>query len=177
MSGQGEPGGEGSGFPGGTIRPRLILIEGETWGQCPCAERLFLSLESCAWLDGDDVWRVRPAAAGAPRLRTGDLDMACLLRAYLQAGFDYVILSSLALTSPAVKRRVLDRLQGVPYDLVEITLLCDENELCARAKQRAGQGQPDLIVLEATRERTGTVRIDTAGKTPEQIADEMLAAL
>jgi len=88
------------------MRSKLILIGGEAWtGKSTCAEILFNRLYNCAWLDGDDVWRVNPWSLDDPRLRTSDINMAFVLQTYLQAHFDYVILSSIVLSDPAITAR------------------------------------------------------------------------
>jgi broad-specificity NMP kinase len=160
------------------LRPKLILIGGEAWtGKSTCAELLFRRLDNSAWLDGDDVWRVNPWSLDDPRLRTSDINMAFVLRTYLQSKFDYVILSSIVLCDPSITARILERIQGVKYDRVQITLMCDETTLAERARQRDDNVTPGFTLLEATKTLVNTIRIDTAHKEPEEVVDEMLAVI
>jgi hypothetical protein len=157
------------------MRPLLVLIGGEAWsGKSTVAERIFLRLDNCAWLDGDDVWRVHPFSVDDPRLRLSDLNMAYVVRTYLEASFDYVILSSVVLTVCTITRRILDLIGDIPYDILSFTLLCDELTLAARALERDGEAEPVYIVLEEARVRTDTIQIDTADRTPDEVVDEML---
>ena len=95
------------------MKSKLILIGGEAWtGKSTCAEILYKQLDNSAWLDGDDVWRVNPWRVDDPRIRTSDLNMAFVLQTYLQSKFEYVILSSIVLTVPAIKDRILGKIQG-----------------------------------------------------------------
>lgn len=116
------------------MKPKLILIGGEAWtGKSTCAEILFKRLYNSAWLDGDDVWRVNPWSLDDPRLHTSDVNMAFVLQTYLQSKFDYVILSSIVLSNPAITSRILERINDVEYDLLSFTLMCDEATLTERA--------------------------------------------
>lgn len=158
------------------MKPKLILIGGEAWtGKSTCAELLFRRLNNSAWLDGDDVWRVNPWSLDDPRLRTGDVNVAFVLQTYLQSQFDYVILSSIVLCDPSITARILERIQGVEYEPVSITLMCDEATLSERARQRDENADPCFLLLQQTRALAGTIKIDTAGKTPGDVVEEMLA--
>ncbi len=160
------------------MKPKLILIGGEAWtGKSTCAEILFQRLYNSAWLDGDDVWRVNPWSLDDSRLRTSDVNTAFVLQTYLQSQFDYVILSSIVLCEPAITARILERIRGVEYDLISFTLMCDEATLAERARQRDENADPCFLLLEQTRALTGTIKIDTAGKAPEDVVAEMLAIL
>lgn len=157
------------------MKPKLILIGGEAWtGKSTCSRILFERLYNSAWLDGDDVWRVNPWSLDDPRLRTSDINMAFVLQTYLQSKFDYVILSSIVLSDPSITARILERISGVEYDLLQFTLICDKATLAERARQRDGETDPQFFLLEATKALTGTIKIDTINKKPQAIADEIL---
>jgi predicted kinase len=160
------------------MKPRLILIGGEAWtGKTTCARILFESLDNCAWLDGDDVWRVNPWSLDDPRLRTSDVNMAFVLQTYLRSGFDFVILSSIVLSDPAIKDRILGMIDGVDYEMVWFTLFCDESALRARALQRDAAADPEFLLLAQSRTIVGTIHIDTTGREPAAIAAQLRAAL
>jgi broad-specificity NMP kinase len=160
------------------LKPKLILIGGEAWtGKSTCAKILFKRLDNAAWLDGDDVWRVNPWSLDDPRLRTSDINMAFVLQTYLQSKFDYVILSSIVLSVPSITAGILERINGVEYDLLSVTLMCDEATLMERARQRDNNANPNFLLLEETKTLVNTIKIDTANKKPEEIVDEMLAVI
>jgi len=160
------------------LKPKLILIGGEAWtGKSTCAEILFKQLYNSAWLDGDDVWRVNPWSLDDPRLRTSDINMAFVLQTYLQSKFDYVILSSLVLSDPSITAGILEKMNGVEYELLSLTLMCDEATLTERAKQRDDNANPNFALLEATKALINTVKIDTANKKPKEIVDEMRSVI
>jgi len=160
------------------MKSKLILIGGEAWtGKSTCARILYKQLNNSAWLDGDDVWRVNPWSVDDPRLRTSDINMAFVIQTYLQSEFDYVILSSIVLSVPSITEGILKRIKGVEYELVSLTLMCDEKTLIERAKERDNNQSPDFVVLKQTRELTDTIKIKTAGKSPEEVVDEMLSVI
>jgi hypothetical protein len=161
---------------GDPLQPKLILIGGEAWtGKSTCAEILFKRLNNSAWLDGDDVWRVNPWSLDDPRLRASDINMAFVVQTYLQSRFDYVILSSIVLSDPAITARILERIKDVKFNLLSFTLMCDETTLAERARQRDNNLNPVFIVLEQTRGLLDTIKIETANKKPDIVVDEMLS--
>ena len=160
------------------VKPKLILIGGEAWtGKSTCAEILYQRLDNSAWLDGDDVWRVNPWSVDDPRLRTSDINIAFVLQTYLRSKFDYVILTSIVVSVPSIAERILERITGVEYELVFITLMADETTLTDRARNRDNNRDPHFIVLEQTKRLTDAVKIDTANKSPEEVVDEMVAVI
>jgi predicted kinase len=160
------------------MKSKLILIGGEAWtGKSTCARLLFTRLDNSAWLDGDDVWRVNPWSLDDPRLRTSDLNMAFVLQTYLQSGFEYVILSSIVLSDPSITTRILERINGVEYNLLSFTLVCAEGTLVERARQRDGASDPQFLLLAQTLALTNTIQIDTTDRSPDEVAAEMLAVI
>ncbi len=161
-----------------TMKSKLIFIGGEAWtGKSTCAEILFKRLNNSAWLDGDDVWRVNPWSVNDPRLRTSDINMAFVLQTYLQSNFDYVILTSIVLSVPSITEGILQRISGVEYDLVSFTLMCDEQTLTERARERDNNQSPQFTVLEQTKNLPNTIKIDTANRSPEYVVDEMFSII
>jgi hypothetical protein len=160
------------------MKSKLIFIGGEAWtGKSTCAEILFKRLNNSAWLDGDDVWRVNPWRVDDPRLRTSDINMALVLQTYLQSAFEYVILSSIVLSVPAITQRILQRIKGVEYELISFTLLCDEHTLTARAQARDNNQTPKFTLLEQTKKLKETIKIETTNQTPEAVVDQMLVVI
>lgn len=160
------------------MKPKLICIGGEAWtGKSTCARILFERLNNAAWLDGDDVWRVNPWSLDDPRLRTSDINMAFVLQTYLCSNFDYVLFSSIVLSSPEVTARILGMLSGLDYDLVSFTLLGDEVTLTERARLRDNEAEPQFLLLAQTRALRDTIKIDTVDKNPQAVVEEMLRVI
>jgi broad-specificity NMP kinase len=154
---------------------KLILIGGEAWtGKTTCAEILFRRLHNSAWLDGDDVWRVNPWSLDDPRLRISDVNVAFVLQTYLQSKFEYIIFSSIVLCDPNITERILAMIEGVEYELLSFTLVCDVATLKRRARQRDNNTSPNFLLLHRAMERN-TIKIDTANRTPEDVVDDVIA--
>ena len=103
--------------------------------------------------------------------------MAFVLQTYLQSKFDYVILSSIVLSDASITAGILEKINDVEYDLLSVTLMCDEATLTERAKQRDDNANPNFALLEATKALMNTIKIDTANKKPEEIVDEILSVI
>ena len=156
---------------------KLILISGEAWtGKTTCAEILFRRLYNSAWLDGDDVWRVNPWSLDDPRLRISDINMAFVLQTYLQSKFEYVIFSSIVLCDLVITERILKMIEGVEYELLSFTLVCDTDTLRHRAKHRDNNTSPDFLLLHQAM-ALDTIKIDTANRAPEDVVDDMIAII
>ena len=91
--------------------------------------------------------------------------------------FEYVILSSIVLSVPAITDRILQRIKGVKYELISFTLLCDQQTLTERAKERDNNLVPNFTFLEQSRKLVNTIKIETANRGPEDVVDEMLTVI
>ena len=151
---------------------KLILISGSPWvGKTAAAEELFKMLSNCAWLDGDDVWRVNPFSVEDPRLRKSDDNMAFVVQTYLRSEFDYVILSSVVLTYPDILRGIIERIEAPDYDLVHFVLVCDAKVLAERCRNRDQSVELELHHLEQSfSPKLDAIRVDTTCMDPEAVA-------
>jgi hypothetical protein len=155
-------------------KQKLIFICGEAWtGKSTISKILYKKVNNSAWLDGDDVWRVNPWDVEDPRLRNSDINMGFVLGMYLKSKFDYVILSSIVLHDAEIVKRILSNLDYAEYELIDITLICNENEFKKRAFRRDGEKNPHFIFLDETMKRQNTFKIYTDIDNPEIIAEKI----
>lgn len=155
------------------MRQRLIFIGGSPWvGKTACAQELFKLLEDSAWLDGDDVWRVNPFSIEDPRLRNGDVNIAHVLQTYLESDFRYIILSSVVITIPEIRKRILGMVKMKDYDLSIFILRCDRETLQKRCSSR---NQSDIISYrwQEMELNEGETAIDTTDRDSKEIAREI----
>jgi hypothetical protein len=130
-------------------------------------------LDDSAWLDGDDVWRVNPFSLEDPRLRNGDINIAHVLQTYLESNFRYIILSSVVITIPEIRKRILNMVEMKNYILSTFILRCDKESLRQRCSDR---NQSDIIShhWQELDLNDDEIPIDTTNKDPKEIAREII---
>jgi len=152
---------------------KLIIITGSPWtGKTTVADLLLESLENCAHLDGDWVWRVNPFSVQDPRLRNGDKNISFVLSTYLQCNFDYVIFSSILGIFPHIREGILKGITAQNFNIIGFTLTCSEQTLTERHKKRGDAGEVDFQWLRREPHPNDFI-INTDNKTPSEIADEI----
>jgi adenylate kinase family enzyme len=155
---------------------RLLLLAGPPGvGKTTVARTLFQRLPSAAWLDGDDVWRIRPWVVEERTTQLVEHNLVHVLGAYLAAGYDEVLLSWVLHRQDLVDRLLL-RL-GQPSHL-HVALVCTPEELLDRRRSR-GETERHEVALERLQQirATGAQLVDTSGCSPEQVADRVQALL
>ena len=111
------------------MHPRLIQIAGAPGvGKSEAASRLAAKLADCAWLDGDDVWRIHPFRVDPETVRLAEHNIVSVLGNSLSGGVSHVILSWV-LHRQAIIDRMLGALEVTSFDVAVFTLLCDEYTL------------------------------------------------
>ena len=152
---------------------KLILITGSPCvGKTAAADLLFESLENCAYLDGDWVWRVNPFSIQDPHLRNGDKSMSFVLSNYLKSKFDYVIFSSVVVMGDPIRKAILKDITAKHYTTLAFTLTCSEETLAQRHRQRGDENEVSFHWLRQA-PYPGDYVIHTDGKTPAQVAEEI----
>lgn len=102
--------------------------------------------------------------------------MAFLLSTYLEAGYDYVVFSSVVMTEPETRERVIRCITSKDYELYSFRLVCSEDALKARFDAKGGRAAVSFFWAE-TPSTPGEQIVDTDGKTPEQVAREIWRAV
>ena len=102
--------------------------------------------------------------------------MAFLLSTYLEAGYDYVVFSSVVMTEPETRERVIRCITSKDYELHSFRLVCSEDTLKARFDAKGGRAAVSFFWAE-TPSTPGEQIVDTDGKTPEQVAREIWRAV
>lgn len=102
--------------------------------------------------------------------------MAFLLSTYLEAGYDYVVFSSVVMTEPETRERVIRCITTEDYELHSFRLVCSEDTLKARFDAKGGRAAVSFFWAE-TPSTPGEQIVDTDGKTPEQVAREIWRAV
>ena len=155
------------------MEKKLILISGSPCvGKTAAGTRLFESFDNSAYLDGDWCWCVHPFSVTDPRLRNGDRSMSFILSNYLDSGFEYVFFTSVILTDPAIRERILSGITAEDYQVIGFTLTCSEETLKKRHDKRGDRGETNYYWLRLP-PYPGDIVIDTDHKSIGEIAREM----
>ena len=159
--------------------PKLVIINGAPGiGKTTVAEVVFSKLPNSALLDGDDVWRVNPFEVNDRTKAVVERNIPFVLRSYLDAGYEYVLLTWV-MHKQEIIDRVVGSLDGLDFGLHVFTLVAEEGVLCERWRDRAGRNEAPALVMDRLREsrRLETTLIETSDMSPEQVAEEILASI
>ena len=147
------------------MRKKLILISGSPCvGKTAVGMRLFESYDNSAYLDGDWCWCVHPFSVTDSRLRNGDRSMSFVLSNYLDSDFEYVFFTSVVLTDPMIRERILKGITAKNYEVISFMLTCSEETLKKRHDRRGDQGETNYYWLHLP-PCPGDVVVDTEKKS------------
>lgn len=147
------------------MRKKLILISGSPCvGKTAVGMRLFESYDNSAYLDGDWCWCVHPFSVTDSRLRNGDRSMSFVLSNYLDSDFEYVFFTSVVLTDPMIRERILKGITTKNYEVISFMLTCSEETLKKRHDRRGDQGETNYYWLHLP-PCPGDVVVDTEKKS------------
>jgi len=159
--------------------PKLIIINGAPGiGKTTVAELVFSKLKNSAFLDGDSVWRINPFQVNERMKALADKNIALILRNYLEAGYQYVILSWV-LHEREIIDRLLRDLSDLDFEAQVFTLIAEEGALLERVRSRDPSRKNLQLVRERLRQSLAleTRKIDVTKLGPEEVAAEILAAV
>lgn len=155
------------------MQKKLILISGSPCvGKTAVGTRLFESYDNSAYLDGDWCWCVHPFSVTDPRLRSGDKSMSFVLSNYLDSGFEHVFFTSVVLTDPQIRERILNGITAQGYRTIGFTLTCSPETLKKRHDKRGDKGDT-LYHWLSLPPGPGDIVIDTDNKSIREIVREM----
>ena len=155
------------------MRTKLILISGSPCvGKTAVGTRLFESYDNSSYLDGDWCWCVHPFSVTDSRLRNGDRSMSFVLSNYLNSDFEYVFFTSVVLTDPMIRERILKGITAKNYEVISFMLTCSEETLKKRHDRRGDQGETNYYWLHLP-PCPGEVVVDTDKKSIWDIVREM----
>jgi predicted kinase len=158
---------------------KLVIINGAPGvGKSTVANPVFPELPNSAFLDGDDVWRINPFEVTERTKAIVIKNIPFVLRNYLEAGYDYVLLAWVMHRQEIIDSVVAD-LSDLRPEVHVFTLVAEEGALIDRWRLRAGGGAPSDVVADRLRQsrQLDTTQIDTTHLTAEQTADRILASL
>ena len=158
---------------------KLVFIGGAPGvGKSTVCSEILNRTENAVWLDGDDLWRMQPFVVNESTKAMVERNIQFVLRSFLKGGFAYVFFTWV-LHDQAIIKRLLEALDGEQFQFLMFTLVCDGQTLSARLAQDPGRTTDKELALERLRqtELLDTVKIDTFGMEPEEVAGEIIQSL
>lgn len=98
-------------------------------GKTATCQALNRALAHSVWLDGDWCWKMHPFVVNDENKKMVIDNITYLLRNFLSNQlFEYVVFSWV-IHLEYIYDAILDALDGLPFDVVKITLMCSEETL------------------------------------------------
>ncbi len=158
---------------------KLVIINGAPGiGKSTVAELVFAGLTNAAFLDGDDVWRIKPFEVNERTKAVVNRNIPFVLRSYLEAGYEWVLLAWVMHRQEIIDL-VVAALSDLDFDLHIFTLVAEEEALLERWRLRAKKEDVPELVADRLREsrRLTTTQIDTTHLQPKEIAEKILGLI
>ena len=111
-------------------KKRLIMIAGPAGiGKTVVCKELFKNINGSAWLDADWCWMVNPYPGKTPEQKTySEKAFGYILDGYFNDCNTHTVLFCWLMHSDFMFKLVTDRILYTNYDLIKISLVCDEQE-------------------------------------------------
>lgn len=162
---------------------KMLYLIGGTMGvgKTTVGQILKRRLPDCVFLDGDWCWQADPfkVTEGTKRMV---LDNICyLLGSFLRQPEYRNIVFCWVMHEQGIIDEIINRLDLRDCRVVCVSLMAEENVLRARleADVAAGVRESDVVCRSIARlplyGRLDTIKVDTDGKTPEEVAREIMA--
>ena len=155
----------------------LYLIGGTMGvGKTTVCRELKQQLPNCVFLDGDWCWDMHPFTVNAETKAMVMANITACLNNFLHCSSIENILFCWVMHEQAIVEEILSRLDTAGCRIVPISLTCTEAALRNRLQSDIDTGlrTPDILERSPARlplyERLTTIRIDTTGLTPQEIA-------
>ena len=158
-------------------RPTLVLLAGAPGvGKSTVARILLDRLDGCAWLDGDDLWRMDPVRVDETTTAMVEDNAAHVLGNFLRSGSRHVLFSWVMHRQDIIDRIIAGI--GIDARIRTIILSTDESTLLARLGSHSEPERQERALLRLKQsESIAGLRIDTTEMTPAAVAEGIMAAL
>jgi hypothetical protein len=155
---------------------KLIIINGTMGiGKTTVAKLVFTQLPCSAYLDGDEVWHINPFVVTDATKALVERNITSVLRGYLDAGYEHVILSWVMYRQEIIDVIVKPLADLQPHVSV-FTLVADEATAVQRVLERDGPARDPEGVLMRLREslKLDSTKIDTTHRTADEAASMII---
>ena len=148
---------------------KLIIINGTMGvGKTATSKVLYEKLQNSVWLDGDWCWMMNPFIVNEENKEMVLDNITHLLRNFLMnSSFEYVIFNWV-IHLEEIFDMVLSKLNGLEFELIKITLICNEESFIKRVSADIKNNLREKEDLDSGLERIplyknmDTIKIDTS---------------
>lgn len=148
---------------------KLVMINGTMGvGKTVTCKELYKKLQKSVWLDGDWCWMMNPFIVNEKNKKMVENNITYLLRKFLtNSSFQYVIFNWV-IQSEEIYDMLLNKLNDLKFEVVKITLICNEESLRNRISIDIKNNKRDQDYLDRSLERIPlyknmkTIKIDTS---------------
>ena len=161
---------------------KTLYLMGGTMGigKTTVCRELQKRLPNCVFLDGDWCWDMQPFVVNA-ETKAMVMDNIChLLNNYLKCSQFENVLFCWVMHEQSIIDDILSRLDRTGWEVKVISLSCTEETLRQRLQRDIDAGIRSEDILERSIPRLplydalDTIKVDTTGKTPAKVAEEMI---
>jgi hypothetical protein len=109
------------------MNKKLVIINGNMGvGKTATCKELYKKLQNSVWLDGDWCWMMSPFVVNEENKQMVINNITYLLRNFLtNSSFEYVIFNWV-LQEEEIFDMILNKLDDLEFEVIKITLICDE---------------------------------------------------
>ena len=159
----------------------LYLIGGTMGvGKTTVCRELKRELPNSVFLDGDWCWDMHPFTVIAETKAMVMDNICAVLNNFLKCSVIENIVFCWVMHEQSIADEILARLELGECRVKEISLVCTAEELRSRLQKDidAGVRMPDILERSPARlplyEKRNTVKLDTTGKSPKEVAQDIL---
>lgn len=161
---------------------KLFLIGGTMGvGKSTVSQFLKYRLPNSVFLDGDWCWDAHPFLVTEETREMVMQNICSVLNNFLKCSAYENVIFCWVMHEQAIINEIISRLNTDNCHILAISLVCSEQELTRRLQKdiEAAIRTPDVLERSIARiplyQQLNTVKIDTSGKSPEKIANEIAA--
>jgi len=143
---------------------KLIIINGTIGvGKTTICKRLLTELDHSVWLDGDWCWMMNPWIFSEENKKMVIENIVFILKNYLKNPTCQYVIFDWVIHEKDILDLILNQFTGLKYELIWFSLICSDNTLEQRMKNRGDSAdiiQNSILRLEKYK-NMDSIKIDT----------------
>lgn len=149
-------------------------------GKSAVCEILNKKIPDSVYLDGDWCWNADPFVVTDETKAMVHDNIAHMLNNFIRCSAYKNIIFCWVMHEQCIIDKILNSIEATYCEVVSLSLTCDEASLMHRLEKdiKSGKRMDDIIERSIVRlplyEKLNTIKIDTSGKTAEDVAEEII---